>query len=197
MQSYYELALCLRSRSSRSKAFWYSWRLVQLEDLPMWRVRRNVTAHACEVCNTASSRRTGNSTSRFCLSSFSNAVSTSFSTQVLAMLCSERSKRSLSCRWIVHYFTRSRTRGSDFPPFFSAHRKSQPSLPIAFVCFFGNGKGWLFVVGRVRFLVKSAFFWGWWSACVTGRTTSASDLLGSIWVIGARSGCTHCGALAR
>jgi len=43
-------------------------------------------------------------------------------------------------RW-THYFTRSRTRGSDFPPFFSAHRKSQPSSPVAFVCVFGNRKG--------------------------------------------------------
>jgi len=46
------------------------------------------------------------------------------------------------------------------PLFFSTHRKSPPSSPVAFVCVFGNGKGWLFVVGRVRFLVKSAFFAG-------------------------------------
>ncbi len=46
------------------------------------------------------------------------------------------------------------------PLFFSAHRKSPPLSPVAFVCVFGNGKGWLFVVGRVRFLVKSAFFAG-------------------------------------
>ncbi len=82
--------------------------------------------------------------------------------------------------WGAHYFTRNRTRGSDFPPFFYAHRKSQPSFPVAFVCFFGSRKGWLFVVGWVRFLVKPTFFGGWWSVCVTGRTTSASDLLGRI-----------------
>jgi hypothetical protein len=45
-----------------------------------------------------------------------------------------------------------------FSPFFYAHQKSQPSFPVAFVCFFGSRKGLLFVVGRVRFLVKLTFF---------------------------------------
>ena len=57
----------------------------------------------------------------------------------------------------AHYFTRNRTRGSDPPPFFPAHRKSQLSFPVAFGCFFGSRKGWLLVVGRVRFLVKPTF----------------------------------------
>src|SRR6266496_6153989 len=39
-----------------------------------------------------------------------------------------------------------------FFPFFSAHRKSRPSFPVAFGCFLGSRKGLLFVVGRVRFL---------------------------------------------
>jgi hypothetical protein len=66
-----------------------------------------------------------------------------------------------------------------FPPFFSAHRKSQPSFPVAFVCFFGSRKVWLFVVGRVRFLVKPTFS-SWRFTCVTGRTTGAAALLGRI-----------------
>ena len=49
-----------------------------------------------------------------------------------------------------HSFTRNRTRGSDFPHFFSAYRKSQPLSPVTFVCFFGSRKGLLLVVGRVR-----------------------------------------------
>jgi hypothetical protein len=72
----------------------------------------------------------------------------------------EKAENHLPLIACAHYFTRNRTRGSDFPPFFSAHLKSLPSSPVAFVCVFGNGKGWLFVVGRVRFLVKSAFFAG-------------------------------------
>ena len=82
------------------------------------------------------------------------------------------------------------------PLFFSAHRKSPPSSPVAFVCVFGNGKGWLFVVGRVRFLVKSAFFC-WRSACVTRRAVNASDQLGKIGGKGGRSERTRRCALAR
>src|SRR5260221_11876585 len=31
---------------------------------------------------------------------------------------------------------------------------------------------------------EAGLFWGWRSACATGRTTSASDLLGRIWATG-------------
>jgi hypothetical protein len=40
---------------------------------------------------------------------------------------------------------------------------------------------------------EAGLFWGWRSACVTGRTSSASDLLGRIRAPGAQSGRTHCG----
>src|SRR5579884_1247284 len=56
-----------------------------------------------------------------------------------------------------------------------------PSFPVAFGCFFGSRKGELLIVGRVRFLVKPPFFGGWQPARVTGRTTSASDLLTSLF----------------
>jgi len=53
---------------------------------------------------------------------------------------------------------RNRTRGPDFPSFFSAHERSRTSFAIAFVCVSGNGKGSFLVVGRVRFLVKPSIF---------------------------------------
>ena|SRR5437868_10848859 len=56
--------------------------------------------------------------------------------------------------WVAHYFTRNRTDGSDFPPFFSAHDRSRPSFAVAFVYVSGNGKGVCLVMARVRFLVK-------------------------------------------
>jgi hypothetical protein len=56
--------------------------------------------------------------------------------------------------WVAHYFTRNRTHESDFPLFFSVHRRPRTSFPVAFVCVSGNGKGLLLVLGRVRFLVK-------------------------------------------
>jgi hypothetical protein len=45
-------------------------------------------------------------------------------------------------------------------PFFSAHRNSQLWFPEAARMLFGSRKGLHLVVGRVRFLVKQAFFAG-------------------------------------
>jgi len=76
-------------------------------------------------------------------------------------------------------------------PFFLRASEVQPSFPVAFVCFFGSRKGLLFVVGRVRFLVKPTFF-GWRSARVTGRTPARLICLGREDLGNrARSGCTH------
>ena len=41
----------------------------------------------------------------------------------------------------THCFMRNRTHGLDFPPFFSAHRKSQPSLSVAFASFLAPALG--------------------------------------------------------
>ena len=65
----------------------------------------------------------------------------------------------------AHSFTRNRTRGSDFPPFFSPDRKSPPSFPEAARLLFGSRKGVFLVVARVRFFVKPLLYWQ--SACVT------------------------------
>jgi hypothetical protein len=64
-----------------------------------------------------------------------------------------------------------------FPLFFL--RASEVPIIVPRSCpsaFLGSRRGWLFVVGRVRFLLKPAFS-GRPSTCVTGRTSSASDLL--------------------
>ncbi len=67
---------------------------------------------------------------------------------------------------VCHGASRAIVPAGRISPFFLAHRKPQSSFPVAFVCFFGSRKVWLFVVRRVRLLVKPTF---WRSACVTGR----------------------------
>ena len=59
---------------------------------------------------------------------------------------------------VAHYFTRNRTDGSDFPPFFSAHDRSRPSFAVAFVYVSGNGKGVCLVMARVRFPRSAPLF---------------------------------------
>jgi hypothetical protein len=58
----------------------------------------------------------------------------------------------------AHYFTRNRTRGSDFSLFSTLAWGSPPSSSVAFARISGNGKVLLFVIGRVRFLVKPRCF---------------------------------------
>ena len=41
--------------------------------------------------------------------------------------------------------------GRIFPPFFSTHRQSPPSFPVAFGCFLSSSKGWLFLLDEYDF----------------------------------------------
>ncbi|HEX6478962.1 MAG TPA: hypothetical protein VF043_08955 [Ktedonobacteraceae bacterium] len=59
--------------------------------------------------------------------------------------------------WGAHYFTRNRTRGSDFPPFSPCIGDPNHRFPLLSRAFLATGKVLLFVVGRVRFLVKPTF----------------------------------------
>jgi hypothetical protein len=58
----------------------------------------------------------------------------------------------------AHYFTRNRTHGSDFPLLFPSAYEVPTIVPRCFRLLFGSRKGLLFVIGRVRFLVKPTFF---------------------------------------
>jgi hypothetical protein len=64
-------------------------------------------------------------------------------------------------------------------PFFLRASEVPTIVPRCFRLFFCSRKVWLFVVGRVRLLVKLTFS-SWRFTCVTGRTTGAAALLGRI-----------------
>jgi len=86
----------------------------------------------------------------------------------------------------AHSFTRNRTRGSDFLPFLRASEVPTIFPRSCMYAFWIAGKDCSSSLDGYDFSWSRAF-WGWRSACVTGRTTSASDLLGRIWATGARS----------
>ena len=85
-----------------------------------------------------------------------------------------------------------------FPIFFPRMGDPHHHCPLLSRSFLATGKVLLFVIGRVRFLVKPRCFATRLSACVAGGTTCTSDLLRArIWATGAQSERKHYCAPAR
>ena len=89
-------------------------------------------------------------------------------------------------------FTRNRTRGSDFPPFSLPHRRSQPLFSVAFARISGNGEGPALRDRTGTISREAAMFLLSSSACVTGRTACASDLLGRGDMGNGSTSCVYC-----